>query len=565
MVARSHIFCPYFEHKRRVFVRHWFCNHWCAAIADQGMNEGCAKNAPAAIMTLYASNIRLCFVTKFSFPYKRRTWLLIVLFVFINGIVLYNAWFHNPRTGYDADAHIMYMGILSEGQLPTRAQTYEYFSPPLPYVIPAAAFHYLSRTQPFGAELAVKVGQLSQWLLSVGTILLLLRFCERLHPKDLNFKLAALAFLGVLPVYYKTFAFMRGEPFVVFLGLLSAYEFLAFMQEYPQRPRLYWRALRIGLWLGLAVMSRQWAIFIMTAVALFILREIWRYATTNELAPGSPRSAWRRRVHLPFLGAGLVMTILIMVVGGWFFVHLYITTGHFTAFNETPQAQFSLSNQPSSFYKDLALDKLFTDPVRPMFQNKFWPQFYAEIWGDYFAYFLVYGWHVGDGRYVFDGRVLEEALAQHGGAPEGLETNRYTISRYLGWVNLAALPVSLFMLVAFVWNGRYVYQWLTTPRPSFASHAYAFFWLVILITWIGYGIFLIMFPYVQGATVKATYVLHIFPLLALLCAEFLEQIRARSPRSYSVLIGVLGIFFLFVLPACFTRYPISPLGFFQPF
>ncbi|MEZ4642171.1 MAG: hypothetical protein R3E31_05415 [Chloroflexota bacterium] len=70
-----------------------------------------------------------------NFPDKQKTWLLAALFVLINGIVFYNALFHNPRTGYDADAHIMYMGT-SRGQLPNREQTYEYFSPPLPYVIP---------------------------------------------------------------------------------------------------------------------------------------------------------------------------------------------------------------------------------------------------------------------------------------------------------------------------------------------------------------------------------------------------------------------------------------------
>ncbi|MEZ4642169.1 MAG: hypothetical protein R3E31_05405 [Chloroflexota bacterium] len=75
---------------------------------------------------------------------------------------------------------------------------------------------------------------------------------------------------------------------------------------------------------------------------------------------------------------------------------------------------------------------------------------------------------------MFDGRALEEALAQQGGIPEGLETNRYVINRYLGWVNLAALPVSLFMVAAFVWNMRYL-LWLTTSQPDFRRDAYAFF------------------------------------------------------------------------------------------
>ncbi|MEZ4642170.1 MAG: hypothetical protein R3E31_05410 [Chloroflexota bacterium] len=44
---------------------------------------------------------------------------------------------------------------------------------------------------------------------------------------------------------------------------------------------LYGRALRIGLWLGLAMMSRQWAIFLVTAVAV-VIAEIWVYARAKS-------------------------------------------------------------------------------------------------------------------------------------------------------------------------------------------------------------------------------------------------------------------------------------------
>lgn len=61
----------------------------------------------------------------------------ILLLIAINGIVLSNAVRHDPRVGYDAADHLKYIEVLSEYRLPTRSDTAEFFSPPLPYLLPA--------------------------------------------------------------------------------------------------------------------------------------------------------------------------------------------------------------------------------------------------------------------------------------------------------------------------------------------------------------------------------------------------------------------------------------------
>lgn len=50
--------------------------------------------------------------------------IIIVLLALINGIVLYNAIFHDPNVGYDAPAHIKNIKVISEFRFPEKGDTY---------------------------------------------------------------------------------------------------------------------------------------------------------------------------------------------------------------------------------------------------------------------------------------------------------------------------------------------------------------------------------------------------------------------------------------------------------
>ena len=62
------------------------------------------------------------------------------LLLLMNSIVLYNVLVHPPFAGYDGGSHLGYILTLAEGRLPTPFDTSEFFSPPLPYVLPALAY-----------------------------------------------------------------------------------------------------------------------------------------------------------------------------------------------------------------------------------------------------------------------------------------------------------------------------------------------------------------------------------------------------------------------------------------
>src|SRR5580765_4085951 len=67
---------------------------------------------------------------------------LIAVFLTMHAILLFNALSHEPGIGYDAKEHLRYIESFSSYELPTPAQTAEFFSPPLPYLLPATLRHY---------------------------------------------------------------------------------------------------------------------------------------------------------------------------------------------------------------------------------------------------------------------------------------------------------------------------------------------------------------------------------------------------------------------------------------
>src|SRR5258708_2484881 len=155
--------------------------------------------------------------------------LLVVLFLGLNIIVLWNAIYHSTDIQYDAGAHYANVQIISQGRLPTFQESEEYFSPPLPYLLPALT----SRFTHLGEIPIRKLGQLQNVLVSLIASYVLLRIGARLYPETSTPRAVSLFLLASLPVYYKTFAMMRGEPFVLMFTLLLCDRLLCGIRQVP--------------------------------------------------------------------------------------------------------------------------------------------------------------------------------------------------------------------------------------------------------------------------------------------------------------------------------------------
>ncbi|HID52086.1 MAG TPA: hypothetical protein EYP41_08620 [Anaerolineae bacterium] len=489
---------------------------------------------------------------------------VLALFFLINAVVLSNAIQHDPLVGYDAPDHAAYILTLAEGRLPVLDDTVEFFSPPLPYILPALA--------KYGAEARLdvtavaKIVQLQNWLISLAVTWLLIRTTQLARPEDWSFSAAALVWLGILPVYYKTLAFVRGEPWVMLFALLIVWDLLRLALRDTAVPRKR-DALRIGLWLGLAILSRQWAFLLFPAIGLFLLL-LWRQnrgeetadfanfadfnSVGNQVRSRKSRSFPIKPMDKLFVWAGLIMLGTAVLIGGWFYGHLYRQYGALTAFNRSPAAQLSLRNQPPEFYLGTGDGQLFHDPIRPQFANQLWPKFYAELWGDHEAYFLVTGQDKRSGGWL-PGWKLEKAPSRTP-PPAWLQTNRWQMAPYLGLVNRIALLPTLFLVTAVIGNGRALHTiWRKQANPADWLAALSLF--IVLFSAGGYFWFLIQYPMPdKGDTIKATYLLHIFPFTAILAANWMEQWRARHPRLYRATWVMLLLTAVAAAPLWVTKY-----------
>jgi len=255
-------------------------------------------------------------------------------------------------------------------------------------------------------------------------------------------------------------------------------------------------------------------------------------------------------VRLKALAATLIISF---AVGSWFYLALWNRYGSVLTFSGEASPQFALSNQPASFYFGLAPNTLFRDPIRPSFSNKLFPIFYSETWGDYWAYLVVHGRDTRTGEWIW-GEPLQVALQQQGW-PEWLATNRYEISAYLGRVNLISLFPSFIAVVGMIIGAISVYRLIGSPRIDFETAALAFLTMIVFFSLAGYFYFLIKYPLLRnGVTIKATYMIHVFPFIAILAGYAVQSMGRKYKWIGAAVFAGLAVVFVHNLPAMITRY-----------
>lgn len=452
----------------------------------------------------------------------------VALFALVNGVVLVNALRHDPTIGYDADSHVAYVRTLAEGRLPTFWDTTEFFSPPLPYVVPA----FLLRAG-LGEAAALRGALIAQVAVSVALTLTVLRLAGRLSA-HIAVRRGALALLALAPVYFKSFAFLRGEPYAAcFVALVLEHALGTLgMSRVPLR-----RVVGLGALGGFALLSRQWGAAALPAVALLALQR----------ARAEPALARERLTSI------VVASILALQAGGWFYAYLHLRSGSAMAFNRAHAESFSLTNQPPDFYAGAGNGRLFSDPVRPGFPNQLGPILLSEAWGDYWCYWAVWGRDLAADRWV-SGPELEGRLLA-GEPATSLATNRAAVAAYLGRANLLALAPTVLALVALALGTRSALAALTHPVDDPDRGATFVLTVTILGTLVGYGWFLVMYPNPgKGDTIKATYLLQIFPLWAVLGGAFLERLRSLSRAAWLTAVAILAVVFVHGAPLLFSRY-----------
>lgn len=442
---------------------------------------------------------------------------------------LLNAFLHDPHIGYDADDYAAYIETLASGRLPGIEDTDEFFTPPVPFSVPAILSWILN----ISPEIILKLAQIINVFLALGTALALVRISDRISSGDPRARNLSLAFLLTLPVFYKSHAFVRAEPYLLFFIILYI-EQLVKLAGKRIDPFIF--SIKSGILFGAVLLARQWGILILPGVFVYAFLLL---VTQKER---------RMSILLGFLLSGLIA----FVVSGWFYITLLNRYGSVTAFNRKPAESFSLKNKPASFYIGLAGNELFTDPVRDSFDNQMIPILYAETWGDYWQFFVVFGEDLRSGDPV-QADLLFEAI-ESDPPPSWLQTNRFKIAPYLGRVNLISILPSIIALVSFGWAcGTSILRMLTC-RLDYMTLIVILIVAMIIATLTGYLWFLIQYPSLDGDTIKATYILQIFPLIALLIGWYGFHRDRDHPWVYPLGMSIFLLTFIHNLGAVISRY-----------
>jgi hypothetical protein len=361
----------------------------------------------------------------------------------------------------------------------------------------------------------------------------LLAICDLLRPGDRLFKTATLAMLASMPVYYKTFSLVRGEPFLAFFGVLATY---LSIQVFVNNRRTKLFVVGFGVTMALLILSRQFGFLILTGITAFV-------ALVCLLEPQKARSSIQV-LSICFVLAGFI--------AGWFYLHLRTEYGSVMTFSRKPQNELSFRNNPPSFYFGLGLENLFVNPVRPEFDNRLIPVFYSEFWGDYWGYFLIYGRDKRTGQSI-QGRKLSSLVGQQP-LPEWLESNRSQIAGYLGRVNAFGLIPTFIILAGLALATRSAWLLLSTRSSSMPNAAWTLILLLQGFTIVGYFWFLLNYDHGPvGDTIKATYLLQIYPLMALGAANFLCCWSSRSLLFFQAACLMVVLALCHNLPAMFTH------------
>lgn len=391
-------------------------------------------------------------------------------------VSVWNALHYPPGLGYDAVDHVAYAeGIRAGEGLPDGIG--EYYTPPGFYTVAAGAMELGDR---LGLGDPRRLVQLLNAALAFGTALLLLALARELWPGRDILHVAALGFFVGSALILKAAAMFHPETLDLFLSTLALLLAARMIVRRDWRPQ---RAVLLGVALGAGQLVRAFSLWTFAVVLL-------------ALAAAAFADQGRRRAVL--LAGATVVAATAAVAGPWY---VHQARDYTNPIFDRPQVAKPIwERRPLEFYVDPGLPEVVARPYRPAFENRFWPQLYAEWWGDWFG---VFAWQSGKGAPGPEARRELRAQSVAGLLPTALAL--------AGWLGLLAL--SLRRLRA-------------APERLLVS-------LLPLAGIAGMLYFTVSYPTPDGDVIKATYMLTTLPAWALAFGVAAERV-ARGRLGFVV-------------------------------
>jgi hypothetical protein len=288
---------------------------------------------------------------------SRRYWGAVAAVLVAEAALLaWNAWHYDWLRGYDAFANAQYADVVSrEYRLPSEAESGVWHTPPLWFALAGA----LGRlTTALGLGHAQRPGQLLAAAAGLVTCILVFLLARAVFPERRVLHVVALVLVAASPALVRASAMYHPETLAVALatgGVLVAARAL----------RTRWTlgsAVAAGTLLGLACLTRAWAVPVLVAVLVVAGLHAW---DTRRWSPVAACAAGSLALLVPWLA------------------NQELAHGSALAFNRPPPSGSVLDRRPASFYLGPRSLRALEHPITPLFRNELVPHLYADWWGDW--------------------------------------------------------------------------------------------------------------------------------------------------------------------------------------
>jgi 4-amino-4-deoxy-L-arabinose transferase-like glycosyltransferase len=271
-------------------------------------------------------------------------------------LLAWNASRYDWLRGYDAFANDRYADIVSsEYRLPSPAESGVWHTPPLWFAL-AGGLRRVAVS--LGWAHPQRPGQLLAAAAGLAICVLVLLLARELWPGRRALHLIALVLTASSPALVRASAMYHPETLAVALaagGVLVAVRSL-------RTGWTTWSSLAAGALLGLAGLTRAWALPVLAAVAV-----------------AAALDARARRRWAPTVVLGVTSLVLLCP---WL-VNEQVAHGSALAFNRAPPAGSILHRRSAGFYLGLHALRSLEHPVTPLARNELVPHLYADWWGDW--------------------------------------------------------------------------------------------------------------------------------------------------------------------------------------
>lgn len=266
-----------------------------------------------------------------------------------------NAWRFDWLRGYDAFANDLYAAIVAdEHRLPSDTESGVWHTPPLWFAL-AGALRRLAAAAEWDPQ---RPGQLLAAAAGLAVCVLVLLLARELWPERPLVHVVALLLTGTTPALVRASAMYHPETLAVALAAGAMLVTVRALRRGPTPAA----ALGAGTLLGLATLTRAWALPVLVAVvACFVLE------------------GWPRRRFGPAL---VVLGTTLVLLGPWL-VNQQLAHGDALAFNRDAPSEPFLERRSASFYLGPRALRVLDHPITPLFRNELVPQLYADWWGDW--------------------------------------------------------------------------------------------------------------------------------------------------------------------------------------